>query len=239
MQSSKKILVIKNITHEGLGLMGEVLGEYGIVYDIVDPSKCLIMPDLENYSLIIIMGGPDSANDGSDKIITVINFIKNAFQKKIPVFGVCLGMQLIGKISGARVYESPVKEIGFKHDKNAWYEVTLTPEGVIDPLFKGLPKRFKVFQLHGETIELEPNLKLLGTGKYCTNQIIKVGFNNYGIQYHFELTEQMFDEWLIKAPELTEVDKDTLREEYEVVKSEMKTIGKKFFKNLLRTTGFF
>ncbi|MBP1700128.1 MAG: GuaA, partial [Deltaproteobacteria bacterium] len=63
------------------------------------------------------------------------------------VLGICLGAQLIAKALGARVTKSPVKEIG-------WSEVSLTEEGLKDPLFSALPKAFPVFQWHEDTFEI-------------------------------------------------------------------------------------
>ncbi|MBN1802253.1 MAG: hypothetical protein JW891_12145 [Candidatus Lokiarchaeota archaeon] len=158
--------------------------------------------------------------------------MKEAFRSGIPLFGVCLSMQLIAKIASGRIRKSPVREIGFKKGR-AWYEIILTPDGREDPLFKGLPDKFPVFQLPGETAELSSNIKLLGKGEICLVQAIKIEPNNYGTQYHFALTNELLEEWIEKAPELNLMRSDDLREQYLVVKSKMREIGTRFFKNLL------
>ena len=39
-------------------------------------------------------------------------------------------------------------------------------------------------------------MKLLGTGKYCKNQIVKYRENAYGFQGHIELSYDMFNTWI-------------------------------------------
>ena len=41
---------------------------------------------------------------------------KKGCRKKKPVFGICLGSQLIAKTFGGKVYSGPKKEIGFYND---------------------------------------------------------------------------------------------------------------------------
>ncbi len=62
---NKRALIIKNISHEDPGIISIILDEYSLNYDIIDLSKKIEFPDINNYNLIIIMGGPDSANDFS------------------------------------------------------------------------------------------------------------------------------------------------------------------------------
>ena len=186
---NKRALIIKNISHEDSGILSIILDKYSLKYDIIDLSKKIDLPEISNYSLIIILGGLDSVNDFSDKVIKEKEFIKLALEKKIPIFGICLGSQILADAYGAEVYKNPVEEIGFKNN-NLWYTIKLTEEGLKDPVFEEVDDNFIVFQLHGETFKLAEKITLLGTGQYCRNQIIKVGDYNYGFQFHFELTDR-------------------------------------------------
>ncbi len=103
-----------------------------------------------------------------------------------------------------------------------------------DPVFEGINDNFIVFQLHGETFKLAEKLTLLGTGQFCRNQIIKVGENNYGFQFHFELTEGLLKKWLEKAPELVNADSEQILADFAIVKKEFLKRGKKIFTNYLK-----
>lgn len=228
----KRALILKNISHEGPGLIKEVLDEYNIQSLIIDLTKFPNLPPIMNFDLLVVMGGPDSANDTSYKIQNELESIKSAMNRNIPVLGICLGLQLMVKAKSGEVLKNPVQEMGFKMN-NDWNEITLTKKGLEDPIFQEIPESFPAFHLHGETVKLNNGIELLGTGKFCENQIIKIGEYNYGFQFHFELTEEMFQEWLLKAPELIQADKDTLLHEFNLIKNSYTERGRKIISNYL------
>ena len=116
------------------------------------------------------------------------------------IWGICLGLQTLVKAAGGRIIKSPVRETGFLDPEGSHFTTELTAAGKQDPLFEGLDHSFKVFHLHGETVELTDSITLLSTGKFCRNQIVRVGKNAYGIQCHFELTPEMLETWMNEDP---------------------------------------
>ncbi|MDO8549748.1 MAG: type 1 glutamine amidotransferase, partial [Ignavibacteria bacterium] len=103
--------------------------------------------------------------------------------------------------------------------------------------FKSLSHSFKAFHLHGESVELPNNMKLLATGKFCQNQIAKFGSNVYGIQSHLELTPDMFERWINEDPDLLTLDKEQLWNDFEVIKDEYTLVGRQLFQNFLKIAG--
>ena len=229
-----KILIIKNKTHEGPGLILEVLKENKIDYEIVDLDNNEEFSDPKNYSALIVLGGPDSANDKTEKMQNELKRIKEAVDAQIPYFGVCLGMQTLVKANGGEVLKNKIKEIGFKDPGGKYFEINLTEEGKKDPLFNSLNSNITLFHLHGETVILKENMELLASGKHCKNQVVKVGDNAYGFQGHFELTKEMFNDWINKDPDLQELDSASLRNDYEKIKKEHELTGKQIMTNFLR-----
>ncbi len=63
-----KVLIVKNITREGHGLLEQILKDFKINYDIADLDKGDIFPDPKKYSALFVFGGPDSANDPTPKM---------------------------------------------------------------------------------------------------------------------------------------------------------------------------
>src|SRR5487761_1756747 len=189
------VLIVKNVSREGPGLLERVLAEHEIMYDIVDLDGGQAFPSPVDYRALIVLGGPDSANDASEKMQTELAQIKLAVDKSVPYLGICLGLQVLVKASGGNVVPAAQKEIGFTYQAGQPYTVTLTDAGKQDALFAGLPETLGVFQLHGETVELTEGMQLLATGRDCPNQVVKVGEHAYGIQSHFELTEPMLHSW--------------------------------------------
>lgn len=229
-----KVLIIKNCTREGPGLLEEVLNSCKIRRDVIDLDAGGKFPDAKGYAAIFVLGGPDSANDNTPKMHAEIKRIRELIDAKIPYLGVCLGMQVLVKACGGRVVRNDVKEIGWKDQKGDYYEISLTEEGNKDVFFEGIISPLKIFQLHGETVVPTENMKILATGKYCRVQAVKVGTNAYGIQGHLELTPTMFDEWRAQDQDLAALHQEALLKDYSVVKGEYEVCGNRMFTNFLR-----
>jgi GMP synthase-like glutamine amidotransferase len=164
--------------------------------------------------------------------------IREALDAKIPYLGICLGLQTLVKAAGGKVVKSPLKEVGFKGPDGAFFTVELTDQGKADPLFKGLKSTLNVFHLHGETVELTSQMNLLGKGKYCPNQVVKIGSTAYGIQCHFELTPAMFEDWITGDDDLLQLDTESLRKDFESVKDNYRNTGRQLFNNFLDIAGY-
>ncbi|MEK6563535.1 MAG: type 1 glutamine amidotransferase [Candidatus Omnitrophota bacterium] len=233
----KIVLIVKNITREGPGIIENLLKERNINYTVIDLDKGETFPHPQDYSALVVMGGPDSANDHTPKMKSELQRIQEALSLNIPYLGICLGLQTLIKAAGGKVAKSPLKEVGFKGPDNKPFIISLTAAEKKDPLFKGLGDNFRVFQLHGETVELTPEMKLLGKGEFCQNQIIKVGSNAYGIQCHFELTPEMFEVWLNEDADLLRLNKKQLRDDFNSFLAEYTSTGQKLFQNFLEIAG--
>ena len=235
---SKKVLIVQNSTHEGPALIEDVLRERGISLEIVDLAKGEPLPLPHSFDAVIILGGPDSANDETEKMKSERAFIAAVLAAKIPYLGICLGLQTLVKVAGGSVMKSPVREIGFRGPDESLFTVELTAVGKSDPLFVGLADSLRVFQLHGETVALTQEMQLLATGKFCTNQVVKIGENAYGVQCHFELTPEKFESWLVHDPDLTTMKKDALRADFEAGNKQYEAVGRTLFTNFLKIAGF-
>ena len=229
-----QLLIIKNITHEGPGLLEPLLHTYGITTDVVDLSQGGTFPDPRNYHAIVVLGGPQSANDATPAMQHQRQQITRIVQNGIPYLGICLGMQLLVKAAGGTVLPCPQKEIGFFDADGAPYDIELTNAGKTDQLFAGLDDTIRVFQLHGETVELAPSgTKLLATGIHCRNQAVKVGTNAYGLQCHFELTRAMFAELLTIDHDLKQMDSTQFLDDFEAFREAYSATGNQLLHNFL------
>ncbi|MHB8481358.1 MAG: type 1 glutamine amidotransferase [Nitrospiria bacterium] len=232
-------MIVKNCSREEPGLLETLLKNHSLPYKIVDLERGGHFPSPIDYSALIVLGGPDSANDPGAKIKNALDRIQEALAFKIPFFGICLGLQLLVKAGGGAVLKNPVKEIGFRDPENQLFEVRLTPQGEKDPLFIGIGSPFKIFQLHGETVQLADGMTLLGTGKHCRNQIVKAGALAYGIQGHVEITEDLLKVWLQKDPDLKHLRASALQKEHQVLLKEIFYTGSKIFTNFFKQAGIF
>ena len=108
------VLLVQNTRIEGSGYLGDLLNDDG--FDIVSVNaKHEKLPE-NDFSLVVVLGAPESANDDLPYLRAEQQLIKNSVGKNTPVLGICLGSQLIAKTFGAKIYPGPKKEIGFYDD---------------------------------------------------------------------------------------------------------------------------
>jgi GMP synthase-like glutamine amidotransferase len=231
------LLIVQNISREGPGLLSGVLHEHNITYDTVDLDKGETFPSPLGYKAIVVLGGPDSANDTSDKMTNELQQVTAAIDAGIPYLGICLGLQVLVKAADGRVVPGSHKEIGFTNTSGQPYAVEPTDAGKHDPLLANMLGSLPVFQLHGEVVELTDTMQLLATAPDCPNQIVKVAPKAYGIQSHFELTDHMLQVWASEDPDLTPIGYDALQKDFAAIKAAYFDIGETFFHNFLRIAG--
>lgn len=234
----KQILIVQNLSSEGPGMLEVLLRERKIHFDLVDLDKGEKFPSLNHYGAVVVLGGPDSANDLTLKMKMELEWIKEVLNQKIPYLGICLGLQTLVKAAGGKVIKNPVKELGFRDPENNIFHVDLTQDGKKDPLLKSLGDETLIFHLHGETVVLTEEMVLLAKGKFCENQIVKVREKAYGIQGHFELTQAMFEDWIQNDPDLMKLNLKVLRQDYKDFEQEYTKTGFQLFKNFLSIAGF-
>ncbi len=184
-------LITKHVEIEGPGLIEYCLRQENISYQILNLKPGVHFPKLDDFTHIVILGGPMNVyEEGRFPFLREEDlFIKEAIQRGKTTLGICLGAQLIAKALGAKVFKSPVKEIG-------WYDVSLTQVGSQDPLFSNLPKTFTVFQWHEDTFEIPRSGKMIATSSSVPHQAFRYGEDTYGLQFHLEVTEEMIQDWM-------------------------------------------
>lgn len=232
-----ELLIVKNISHEGPGLLQPILDEASITYDIVDLDAGDKFPDPTDYRALVVLGGPDSANDTTDKMRQELGQIEKGLEAGLPYLGICLGLQTLVKAAGGKIVKAENKEVGFIAPDGSQYTVERTEDGKSDHLLAGLPDTLKVFQLHGEAVEMTDTMTLLASGKHCRNQIVKVAPNAYGIQSHFELTREMLEVWATHDPDLTPIGNEKLQADFEAIRASYHQIGETLLKNFLTIAG--
>ena len=186
------VLIVKHVISEDAGLFGDFLRERGYEFATVELEKGESLPaSFSSFNAVILMGGPMGVYE-EDKFPFLAEedrLIKEAVEKDVPIFGVCLGAQLLAKACGANVHSAACTEIGY-------FDVSLTAEGKQDPLFSGVPPSIKVFQWHNDTFDIPDGGVLLATAEKCRNQAFKIGKTAYGLQFHIESTPEMVKSWL-------------------------------------------
>ncbi len=152
-------------------------------FTICKPYKgenCLKTSD---FDFLIVMGGPQSPLEieKDPYLKDEISLIKQSINQNKIILGFCLGAQLIGEALGSKTEKSPEKEVGV-------FPISLTKEGMQDPLFQLLPNHFPVIHWHNDMPGLTENSEILAFSEGCPRQIIRYAPNIVGFQCHLEIT---------------------------------------------------
>jgi len=217
-------LLVQNTRIEGSGYLGELLKNDG--FDITSVNaKHEQLPEKE-FSLVVILGAPESANDDLPYLQAEQRLIKNCVEKNTPVLGICLGSQLIAKTFDAKVYRGPKREIGFYND----LKISTDSE-----FFSNFKNPFTVFHWHADTFDLPEGAIRLASSENYLNQAFQYK-SAIGLQFHLEVNEEMINLWLDNAEEklkkIPDIDPQTIRsdiiENISIVKSNMNNFYNNF-----------
>jgi GMP synthase (glutamine-hydrolysing) len=185
-----RALICQHIACEPPGVLEDVIREHGWSLIRVELDEGEPLPELGEFDAAVVMGGPMGAYEGSEHpwLLAEQQLLRAAVGGGVPVFGVCLGAQLLAASLGARVYRGSTPEVGV-------LDVELTAAGREDPVAAALPPSFLTLQWHSDTFELPDGAILLASSPAYANQAFRVGPTSYAVQFHLEVTDEMAAEW--------------------------------------------
>ena len=151
-------------------------------------------PPPEEVGVVVILGGPMSVNDKLPALENEQEYIRAAVGSEIPVFGVCLGAQLMAAALGGRVEATGGFQFGLR-------KIEVTAGGSADPVF-GKMQVPLVPTLHGdhfilpsEAVPLAGGHMLCRDGSYLKiNMAYRYG-SSYGFQFEPQLTLEELVVW--------------------------------------------
>lgn len=184
-------LILQHLDIEPPALIADVLLEAGHTLTTVHLDQGGELPDsTDHINGVIIMGGPQSANDmQTGYIYEELIWLEKAIEDGLPMLGICLGAQMMAKAAGAEILSSPVRELG-------WFPVYQTSASETDPLFALMQDGLMVFQWHGETFSMTDSMTLTATHPDVPAQAFRLGKAQYGLQFHVEVKEHIIEDWI-------------------------------------------
>lgn len=146
--------------------------------------SCLVsVEELGQHTLtaVILSGGPNSVyEDGAPHVAQEIwDMLK---ERKVPILGICYGMQELAYVFGGEVAPGQHREYG----KAQVHRI----EGCDSELFEGLPQEFQMWMSHGDKLHKVPDgfHKVAGTSNADFVAIENKEAKMWGLQFHPEVT---------------------------------------------------
>jgi GMP synthase (glutamine-hydrolysing) len=173
------------------GRLGLTLRDHGFRLDILRVDRGDPIPaDFDDVHAVISLGGPQFVTDSHAWIPRELDFLKRAHERALPVIGICLGAQMIGKALGGEVGPMDKPEIGF-------VDTFLSPAGQSDTILAGVSWTFPTFQHHRHEVKtLPPGAAILASSTACKAQIFRLGIRTYAFQPHIEADRAIMDDLL-------------------------------------------
>lgn len=199
----RPVLVLQHRDWEHAGLLATALDEFTLdvrnVCDESDPA----LPSVQDLAGLVVMGGPMGALDDEQHpgLKTERALLAAAVDADLPVFAICLGMQLLAVSLGADLHSGVTREIGVA-------PVNLTGEGIREPLFYPLVAEAtanpEVLHWHCDTVDAPAGAVILASTPATPVQAFRIG-SAVGVQFHLEVSRAQLDEWLAQPEMLADL----------------------------------
>lgn len=143
--------------------------------------------DLGEYSGILLGGGPFNSSDETKSWVQLrveadlAVVVRQVVAADFPFLGLCYGVGALTAPLGGLVDRTFGESVGVA-------QITLTEEGLADPLFADVPRQFMAWVSHKEACtRLPAGAVLLAAGAACPVQAFRVGGRVYATQFHPDL----------------------------------------------------
>ncbi|GGK62589.1 aminotransferase [Sphaerisporangium melleum] len=192
MSEVARVLAVQHGVNGGPGRFGEWLSEAGVEVDVVAAFDGAVPPSRLAHDGLLVLGGgymPDD-DERAPWLPATRSLVSQALTRSVPMFGVCLGGQMLAAVAGGKVRaDAGAPEHGST-------PVGVRAEAAGDPLFRGLPAVVPAIEHHVDAITALPSAAVwLAETARCPYQAFRVGHRAWGVQFHPEVTPERILQW--------------------------------------------
>ena len=174
---NKEKIIIVDFGSQVTKLIARRVREFGVYSEIITPQNLKKFINYENVKGLIFSGGPSTVTRKKFQSIP-----KEILKKKIPILGICYGLQLIAKLYGGKIKPSK---------KRREFGRAFLLKKRNSPLIKNfLKSKISVWMSHEDAVvKIPKNFKIIASTKDSKLTIIENSKSKiYGVQFHPEVT---------------------------------------------------
>ena len=174
--NNEKVLIV-DFGSQLTKLIARRIRELGVYAEILTPKELTKLKKYNNIKGVIFSGGPSTVTINKFQSVP-----KDIFKKKIPILGICYGLQLIAKLFGGKIKPSK--------GKREFGRAILVKKKSSLLTKKFLNTRKSVWMSHEDAVvKLPNNFKIIASTKDSKLTIIENTEKKiYGVQFHPEVT---------------------------------------------------
>ena len=206
-----EILAIAHPDGGTVGVLAEAASEQSLAIEHWIPAEGgEPQRPLDQYSGLVVLGGDENIDqvDRYPYLEREYEIVNDWIEADRPLFGVCLGAQMIAHVSGGSVFKASKREFG-------WEQIDVLPAGRDDPVTGFGADTLIGLAWHDYAFEPPPGSTTLASNSVCI-QAFRYG-EAWGFQHHPEIEGSVLDHWL--APLLADASDPARRDQAELVEA--------------------
>ncbi len=175
--NNKDKIIIIDFGSQVTKLIARRIRDFGVYSEIITPNNFFKLKDYKNIKGIIFSGGPSTVTKNNFQSVP-----KEILKKKIPILGICYGLQLIAKLCGGKIKPSK---------KRREFGRALLYKKRSSLLTKNFFNSSKTVWMSHEdaVIRIPKKFKMIASTKDSKLTIIEnTNDKIYGVQFHPEVT---------------------------------------------------
>ena len=189
--SQKPLTIVQHEPDDPPGSIAVALGELGVPFEVcrVDLNEKLPAGPHDTAGLISLGGAMHVDQERQYPFLAdEIHLMRRMVHEGAPVWGICLGAQLLAIAAGGAAYKRKRPEVG-------WTSIEKVAD---DPLLHGISSPFVAFNWHAYSCKISPTSHLVAT---CGDgvQVFRAGGRAWGTQFHPEVDAEMAPHWVRDA----------------------------------------
>ena len=185
---ARSVLVLQHVPWERPGIFADVLTTHRLPFTSRSYLYGPPVPTINEISGLIVMGGPMDALDYVRRpaLKDEAQLVRAVADAGIPLFGICLGHQIIASALGAKLHIGAANEIGMG-----------TVDTVVDDSVFGAARSVSpVLHWHRDVVEAPAGATVLASTDQTPNQAFRLGDTIFAMQFHIEVDRYMLERWL-------------------------------------------